>query len=227
MFIGTLLLENKEGFDIYAVFAMHFPSGPEFRPWQLITHMFMHGGLAHLAFNMIGLVTIGSTLEHFMGSKRFLQLFFYSGLGAISLHILIEAYRLHDISGLWFPAWDSLGLKIDGEQIFTNGQYIKTKEDIGLAYRIFNSPLVGASGALYGIIVAFAFMFPNTELMFMLIPYPIKAKYLIPGIIALDMFLGLSNYQWDPVAHFAHLGGAATGLALVYFWRKKDRRNFW
>jgi len=227
LFIGTQLLAGRNDIDLYAMLSMHYPMNPLFKPWQIITHMFMHGGLAHIAFNMFAMVSIGVIIEKIMGSKRFLQLFFFSGLGAIALHLGIQAIQIHNLTGLWFPDLQALGLKVDGDRIFSDGVVIKTKEDLDAIGSMFFQSIVGASGALYGILVAFAFLFPNTELIFMFIPFPIKAKYLVPIIIGLDIVFGFGNFKWDPVAHFAHLGGAITGLALVYFWRKNDRQNFW
>lgn len=227
MFIGTMLLESHPQYDLFRIFAMHYPSNPEFKPWQIVTHMFMHGSFSHIAFNMLGLLSFGNVLERVMGSKKFVQLYFLAGLGAIILHTAISVFRMYRISGLWLPDWDDLGLSQIGDRIVSDGMFIRSSEDIQSVFRIFHSPLVGASGALYGIVVAFAVLFPNTELMFLLIPYPIKAKYLIPAIIGLDLFFGFSDFRWDPVAHFAHLGGAVTGLIMIWWWRKRDRRNFW
>jgi rhomboid-like protein len=227
MFIGTVLLESRKVYDLNALLAMSYPLSPEFKPWQIFTHMLMHGSVAHILFNMIGFVSIGVLLERIMGSKRFLQLFIFSGLGAITLHVLIEAWQVYRVTGLWFPKLSTLGIKLNGESITTNSPLITSQEALQTIGRVYFSKVVGASGALYGILVAFAFLFPNTELMLMFIPYPIKAKYFVPGIIVLDLFFGFSNFQWDPVAHFAHIGGAVTGLALVYYWRKTDRTSFW
>lgn len=227
LFLGTYLLESRNVYDLNGLLAMHFPNSPLFKPWQIITHMFMHGGIAHLAFNMFALVSMGVIIEKVMGGKRFFQLFFFSGLGAIVLHLGIQVWQVHSITGLWLPSLSDMGLKIEGEQIFSNGSVIKSNEDLNKLGGIYFQTLLGASGAIYGVVVAFAFLFPNTELMLMFIPYPIRAKYLVPGLIALDMFFGFSNFTWDPVAHFAHLGGALTGLILVYYWRKKDRSHFW
>lgn len=227
LYLGTLLLQNHPSINLNNVLAMHFPNSPLFQPWQIITHMFMHGGLAHLAFNMFALVSMGVIIEKIMGGKRFLELFIYSGLGAIILHLAIQAWQVYQISGLWFPSLNDLGLKVEGEQVFSNGSVIRSSEALDEFGGIYFQTLLGASGAIYGVVVAFAFIFPNTELMLMFIPYPIKAKYLVPGLIAVDLIFGISNFSGDSIAHFAHIGGAITGLCLVYYWRKKDRRHFW
>lgn len=227
LFFGTELLRARNTYDLFSLLAMHYPGSPQFKPWQVISHMFMHGGFAHIAFNMFALVSIGVIIERIMGSKRFLKLFFFSGLGAIALHIGIQVWQVFDLTGLWFPTLEELGLVIEGDKIYADGTFIKSQTALDKIGPIFGQSIVGASGAIYGIIVAFAFLFPNTELIFMFIPYPVKAKYMVPIMIALDIFFGFSNFKWDPVAHFAHLGGAFTGLAMVYYWRRYDKRNFW
>ena len=227
LFIGTSLLQMRNVYDLNQLLAMHYPSSPLFKPWQIITHMFMHGGIAHLAFNMFGLVAMGSVLENILGSKRFLILFFCAGMGSIALHLGVQIYEVHKLTGFWLPSLNDLGLSIDGDHIYSSGKIIKTNAQLDAIASMYFQTLMGASGAIYGVVVAFAYLFPNTELMFMFIPYPIKAKYLVPIIIGLDLFLGLSNFQGDPIAHFAHLGGAISGFAIVYYWKKRDRRHFW
>jgi membrane associated rhomboid family serine protease len=226
LFIGSILMGNK-GINLNEYLAMHYPHNPLFKPWQLISHMFMHGGFSHLLFNMIGLISIGVVVENFMGSKRFLTLFFFAGFGAIGIHILSQIIELHNITGLWFPSANDLDLVIEGEKVKTNSPLIPDSETLSKVSSIIFSQVVGASGALYGVVTAFAFLFPNTELMIMFIPYPIKAKYLVPGFILIDIVMGFSSFGWDPIAHFAHIGGALFGLLLVMYWRKFDKKNFW
>src|SRR5688572_20291845 len=178
-FAGTYLLQARGIIDLNMVLAMYYPNSEYFKPWQIITHMFMHGGISHILFNMLALVSIGTFLERFMGAKKFLQLYFFSGLGAVFIHVLSQFIQIHHITGLWFPSTEDIGIKLFSDMdtgqlmVNTNGSYIREREDL----RIFG-PVVGASGAIYGVVAAFAFLFPNTELMIMFIPYPIKAKYL-------------------------------------------------
>ncbi len=216
LFAGTFLLNARGLIDLEMWLAMYYPISPFFKPWQIITHMFMHGSIGHIVFNMFALVSIGMIIERFMGGKKFLQLYFFSGLGAIGVHILSQAVELHNITGLWFPSLSELGLIIDGNSI----SYNRVKQ-------VLLTPVLGASGAIYGVVAAFAYLFPNTELMIMFIPYPIKAKYLVPGFIVLDIVLGFSSIQGDSIAHFAHIGGALFGLGLVFYWRKFDKKNFY
>src|SRR5690606_6318561 len=124
-----------------------------------------------------------------------------------------------------FPSMNDLPLQIL-EDKFIPAQGIELSRQRALA-GIYVQNLVGASGAIYGVLIAYAVYFPNTELMFMLIPYPIKAKYLVPGLLLIDLTLGISGFDWDNIAHFAHIGGAVTGFILVKYWRRFDRNSFW
>lgn len=228
LFIGTQLFKVKGLINLEFILSAHYPNSGFFQPWQIITHMFMHdsSGLGHLVFNMFGLVSIGVVMEDFIGTKKFVKLYFFSGLGALAIHFLVQILELYFKFGLWLPSPADLGLTIDGTTIYSNGTLIKTQQELASVGSILASSVEGASGALYGIVVAYAFLFPNRTLMIMFIPYPIKAKYLIPGFLVLDLVLGITNVKSDPVAHFAHLGGALFGFLLIWYWRKFDRRNF-
>lgn len=187
-FIGSLpQMLGERAYEIFALFSFE---SPLFKPYQLITHMFMHGGLTHILFNMIALVSFGSALEHFWGGKRFLFFYISCGLGAALANNLINQYYFHDIA----------------------------------------TAAVGASGAVYGLLVAFAFMFPNAELALMFIPVPIKAKYFVPILVALDLFSGFTGMSifGAGIAHFAHVGGAVVGFIMMWFWRNnKYNHNRW
>ncbi len=213
----SYISQERQWFNFLEMFGLHYPFNPKFRPWQLLTHMFMHGGISHLLFNMFGLISLGSALEKFLGGKKFLQLYFFSGLGAITLHFIVSAFTIYNITGFWFL--DTNNSQLNSIQL--------TQIDIEEISSHFNSTMVGASGCLYGIAATFAILFPNSEMMLMFIPYPIKAKYLIPGILILDLFLGLSKFQWDPIAHYTHIGGALFGTILTLYWRKFDKYNLY
>ncbi|TWI99382.1 rhomboid-like protein [Mucilaginibacter frigoritolerans] len=179
-------------------------NAPKFRAWQIITYMFLHGGWTHILFNMFALFSFGPILEYAIGPKRFLNLYFICGIGAILFQWLVQAYEVHAITG---------GITIP----FHFGP-----DDLSVPLKIreiYHVPLVGASGAIFGVLVAFAMLYPNLELMIMFIPVPIKAKYIIPVYIIIEIFLGVGQFGGDNVAHFAHLGGALLGFILVKFWR--------
>lgn len=207
MFVAMLIFKGTEN-DLIGNLSVFYFDSPLFKPVQLVTHMFMHGNFAHIFFNMFALVSFGSLLERIWGPKRFLTFYLITGLGAVALHQFAMMYEVYQIAGTIRPYSEE-------SEIFSH----KLVE-------IYSTPTVGASGAIYGIIIAFGMLFPNTELMLMFIPVPIKAKYLIPFMIILELYLGVNNFEWDNVAHFAHLGGALFGFILVKMWTK-DRNNFY
>ena len=173
--------------------AMYYPASPQFRPYQIITHMFMHGSLSHFFFNMFMLVTLGPMLESFMGSKRFLFYYLFCGLGAIFLHVVFWYLEISQLSP---------------------GQYAMYLQHPG--------SVVGASGALFGILVAFGMYFPDTQLMLLIPPIPMKAKYMVILCIALEFFM-LARGAETQIAHYAHLGGALFGFLIILYWRKTGK----
>ncbi len=217
MFVATQAMPQA----FYNLFAMHFPLNPHFKIWQIITHMFMHGSIGHIAFNMYGLWAFGTPLERMWGKKKFLIFFFASGLGAITLYTgvqLFEFYNyLHQLEAAGLTKEMVLQALNTNRAIPGYEQYIPV---LSKMMEIYNSILVGASGAIYGILVAFAFYFPNAELMLIFIPYPIKAKYFVPLLVAADFMFGITNAMNTPVAHMAHVGGAITGFILMKMWGK-------
>jgi membrane associated rhomboid family serine protease len=211
--------------------ALHYFESPAFQPWQPITHMFMHGNIMHIAFNMFALYSFGSMLEHFWGGKKFIFFYISCGLGAAVLHTLVNYLQYHHGLTLLQEAGVSQDMI---KAILTEGRYnedilgIIPKSRLEDMFFAYNSPVVGASGAIYGLLVAFAFMFPNTELMLMFIPVPIKAKYFVPGLLCIDLVLGVGGNSLfgggDGIAHFAHIGGALIGFLMMWYW-KKDQFN--
>ncbi len=198
------------------LFAMHYPSNPDFKSWQIITHMFTHGGLMHIFFNMYALYNFGAILENdrVLGSKRFAFLYLFSGLGAIAFHLAISAGIAYFNTGT---------ILFDNDTIATlnlNQEAIKSLSEV------YYQSLVGASGAIYGLLAGFGYLFPNTPLMFMFVPVPIKAKYMIPlVIIAYD--IAFAQVGLDNVAHYAHIGGAIFGFGLLYYWNKTNKETFY
>lgn len=244
MLLATWVLQSR-GIDLVEIFGMHYPASEKFRLHQIVTHMFMHGGLAHLFFNMFALYMFGRVLESVWGSRRFLIYYFVTGLGAVALHTfvsyleissvqnVIEAFRntpspeildqfvgrhlpnssaeVRNFINNWYdnptnPALASEGLRMM-EQIYT------LKIDI---------PTVGASGAVFGVLLAFGVLFPNTMLMLLFPPIPIKAKYFVIGYGLLELYLGFTQ-PGSNVAHFAHLGGMIFGFILIKYWNKHTK----
>lgn len=238
--IATLLI-GKNGDFMNDLFAMHFPLNDGFKPWQIITHMFMHasyeqgGGIAfyHILFNMFGVWMFGTPLEQMWGKKKFIFFYISAGLGSLLLYtgILYFQYNsaMNDIIALGFEKDAVINALNNWDVDYLNKVVAMSGEN--LFYDLagpFNGIMLGASGALYGILVAFAMTFPNTPLMLIFLPIPIKAKYFVPGVLAIDLFFGLTSYSMGPIAHFAHIGGALTGFIMAYYWKKNSfNANRW
>ncbi|MDA8559196.1 rhomboid family intramembrane serine protease [Flavobacteriaceae bacterium] len=205
----------------YDILALHYFENDKFIISQLISHMFMHGSPSHILFNMFGLWMFGSPLEQMWGKQKFLFFYFSAGLGAAALQMLvyyIQVQALYDVV-------ETNSLSLSDPAILLN---YMSQNDYNQALSSFNSVMVGASGAIYGVLVAFAFSFPNSKLMLLFPPVPIKAKYFVPLLILIDLFFGLSSFSIGSIAHFAHVGGALIGLIMVLYWRKNQfNSNRW
>lgn len=191
MFIATLINENF----MVANFAMFYPASPFFKPWQILTHMFMHGGFWHIFFNMYSLLMFGSILERSLGPKKFLIFYFVTGLGAVALHTGVE----------WMQA----------RVFIANGA-------VDAYQRLLMTPTLGASGAIYGVLIGFAMLYPQARLTLIFPPIPMTAKWLVIIFAAIELFSGINGIQ-DGVAHFAHLGGMLFGWLLIRWWRKQGK----
>ncbi|MCG2417907.1 rhomboid family intramembrane serine protease [Aequorivita sp. F47161] len=208
------------------LFALYYFENPSFQYWQPLTSMFMHANFFHILFNMYALWAFGSPLEIRWGQKKFLFFYFSAGLGSALIYSLVNYYFFH----VGFEAIEALGnTSVDVWNMFHNtlapGSYRQIPGiDAGVLERAFsawNVPAVGASGAIYGVLVAFGMLFPNVELMLIFLPIPIKAKYFIPAIILLDLVLGITGAPTG-IAHFAHLGGALFGFIMAWYWKKNS-----
>lgn len=200
------------GFDpVASFFGVYYFNSPNFRIWQPITYMFVHGGWMHILFNMFALFSFGPSIEYVLGSKRFFNFYFICGLGAIGLQMLVQAFEVHHLVG----------------SFTISPQTVIDPALIGKLQDIYAIPMVGASGSIFGVLIAFGMIFPNAELMIMFIPVPVKAKYIIPVYVILELFLGVGQFGGDNVAHFAHLGGALLGFLLIKLWRIGGPRNFY
>lgn len=220
----------------YDYLAMYYFDNAKFQVWQPLTYMFMHGGIMHIFFNMFALFSFGTTLETIFGTKRLYLLFLISGLGAALLHMGVNYYSvINGVNQLVTAGFQETEIY----NLLKSGMYDRRWEshlsssDFTAMISAFNTPVVGASGAVYGFLVAFAYMFPNAELMMMFIPVPIKAKYFVPGILAIDLIGGLTGGfsifgGGTGIAHFAHVGGALTGFLLVRYWKQNQfKQNRW
>lgn len=193
-------------------FAGTYPGSPNFYPWQVVSHMFMHGGLGHLFFNMFALFMFGGQLERLWGGKRFLNYYIICGLGGFFLHELVFGLELFSEYNTFFPEFNR-------PSRMTEADWIRNLDFVF-------GRVVGASGAVFGILLAFGMLFPNTRLMLLFPPIPIKAKYFVIGYGILELTLALENSSGDNVAHFAHLGGMLFGYFVLKRWQK-ERGTFY
>ena len=229
-FIGTQLVSGPA----YQYLALFFPENSAFKAWQPISYMFMHGGFMHILFNIFALYSFGSALEQFWGSKKFLFFYISCGLGSALVHTGVNYYHfqegLNTLLSNGFSKSEILQLLNEGK-IDTRWQELLTVSQFQNFTSAYIGTAVGASGAIYGIIVAFAFMFPNAELALMFVPIPIKAKYFVPGLVLVDLYLGISGksiFGGGGIAHFAHVGGALFGFIIMWYWKKNQfNSNRW
>ncbi len=223
MFFATQMY----GDQMYQWMSLWFPKNPNFEWWQVVTHMFMHGSLMHIVFNMYALWAFGTPLERIWGRNKFLFFYFSAGLGSAALHTGVNYFLFTE----GINALEGAGIaKTQIMDIMANVQYspswynVASKGTIDSMLTAFNTPAVGASGAIYGILVAFAFMYSEAKLMLIFLPVPIKAKYFVPLLIASDLIFGIGNVNTG-VAHFAHIGGALIGFIMMWYWKKNQFNN--
>jgi membrane associated rhomboid family serine protease len=219
MLLAAWVTESSLRIDLNGMLGLYFFQSDHFRPYQIITHMFMHGGISHLFFNMFALWMFGRVLEQVWGSQRFFLYYFVTGIGAVVLHSAVNFIEISSIKSHLTSEQISIVLR-DGYTLWEQG---KTFSDPYMAKLIaaMNVPVVGASGAVFGVLLAFGMLFPNTQLMLLFPPIPIKAKYFVIGYGVIELFMGVSNFKFDNVAHFAHLGGMLFGFILIKYWNKR------
>lgn len=249
-YLAQITLEPMMGDRLTDMFALHYWGSDLFRPHQIITHLFMHGSPGHLFMNMFTLWMFGSTLENVWGPKRFLIFYVICGIGAALCHLGVLTYdnmhltrdaeaflressysnfalldRNYDLN---FANFRVEGLKEAFSQNPNDPQLIQDARVYVQAFVAYyrNVATVGASGAVYGILIAFGYLFPNS-LIFLYFLFPLKAKYFVGILIVLELISGIQNSAGDNVAHFAHLGGALFGFLLLKIWNKNNRRHFY
>ena len=203
--MGTLAM-RKYGIDLFQILGLHFFKAPSFRIWQLVTYMFLHEGFQHIFFNMFAVWMFGRVMESVWGSRKFLVFYFICGIGAglcqelcqyVHYSMVLAQYTSVNIGSGIIPMATYL------DQILT----------------------VGASGAVYGILLGYGMTFPDNELFIIPFPFPIKAKWLVTGYVVLELILGIKGSAADNVAHFAHLGGMLAGLLVILYWRHKQKKE--
>lgn len=217
-FAATFMFTNSQGgYLLVEKLSVFYFDSPFFKIWQPITYMFMHSpeNFMHIFFNMFAVYMFGGVLESRWGSKRFLNFYLITGLGALGLQWAVQAFEVYQIVGTAIP----------GQALYHLENL--TQSQVETLQGIYNGPMLGASGAVFGLLVAFGVLYPNTELYIMFIPVPIKAKYIIPVYILFELTMGVVKVQGDSVAHYAHLGGALIGFILVKLWKDKDNNRFY
>ena len=204
---------------------MHYFQSELFYPHQIFTYMFMHSAqnFGHIFFNMFALWMLGSSIENHWGGKKFLIYYLITGIGAGLVQEAVYAVQIHRIMSQLPPEMVDL-VKNDGLTLLSQGKNYVHKQ-MGSLNALLNAGTVGASGSVYGILLAFGMMFPNVRL-YLYFLFPIKAKWVVIGMGIIALWLGIANRAGDNVAHFAHLGGMLFGLILILWWRKKDNDNF-
>jgi membrane associated rhomboid family serine protease len=211
-FIATYVLQQSD-VSLIRWLAAFYPNSPLFKPWQIVTYMFMHGDLGHLFSNMLGLFFMGPIIEQTFGSKRFFNYYFITGIGALALHFAVQGFELYQATGSLF--------------IDVNNAAAYTPQQLLLIQQAFTAPIVGASGAVFGVLIAIFLLYPDLEFIIFPLPIPIKVKYFVPIYVLYELFGGLRPAQGDSVAHFAHLGGALFGFILIKIWGYKKPNNFY
>lgn len=223
MLLATVTAANYN-IDLGEILGLHHWRSDLFRPHQLISYQFMHGNFNHLFFNMFALWMFGRVLEQVWGEKRFLLYYLITGVGAGIIQLLVTEIRIQSL----IPEVDPAFFRIISEEGLSLIQSGKNYADAvgGELNSLINTTTVGASGAVFGILLAFGMLFPNTRLMLIFPPIPIKAKYFVAGYGLIELIMGLSNNPADNVAHFAHLGGMLFGYILIKWWGKNST-NFY
>ena len=213
---------------MYDLFAMHYPNNSDFILWQPVTHMFMHGDITHILFNMFGLWMFGTPLEQMWGKQKFVFFYLSAGFGAVLIQTIVYHYDVMSVTQILI---DNGLTNSDVDAFYKTGRLNTSiiqsvgEDRLYSGIQSFKAVMVGASGALYGILVAFAMLFPNVQLMLLFPPIPIKAKFFVPLLILFDLFFGFTSYSVGPIAHFAHIGGAVTGFLMMWYWKKNQFNN--
>lgn len=222
--------------DLWVLFPLYFPANDLFRPWQFVTSMFMHANTGHLFFNMFALFSFGSLLERVWGAKRFVIFYMIVGLGAGFIYTGVNHFQYQSIrktlsaEGFSPEQIDSVGefsnprsyamrLFQENPEVF----HAVEPDRIVEFFMTFHIPVVGASGAIYGILTAFGLLFPQAKLSLLFLPVPVAAKFFIPALLLMDLFSGVTGFSLfgGGIAHFAHLGGALIGFLLMMLWKKE------
>lgn len=222
-FLATYVLGSSLNIDLAKHLGLHQFQSPDFRPHQLVTHMFMHGGVSHILFNMFALWMFGNQLENIWGSKRFLTYYIITGLGAAALHLAVCQLQISFLEAKM--SIEQINIVIsDGYNALQNNQNFRDPLLFKLN-NLYHTPTVGASGAVFGLLLAFGMLFPNS-IIYLYFALPVKAKYFVIFYGIAELYLGIQNNPGDNTAHFAHLGGMVFGYFIIKYW-KNNSNNFY
>lgn len=252
MFLATVVFQDKLGLDLTGYLGLHFVTGSHFEPYQFVTHLFMHGSMLHIFSNMFALWMFGNVLENVWGGQKFLIYYLVTGLGAAFIHTLFSWYeisKMQESVNLFLAHPQPMDFKLlvtkyqnyltsddipQLNEFLTNWMAMPSNPDLqseagnfaqALVERKADIPTVGASGAVFGVLLAFGMMFPNT-ILYIYFAIPMKAKYFVMLYGLFELYSGIQNNPTDNVAHFAHLGGMLFGYLLIRSWKKKMYRPF-
>jgi membrane associated rhomboid family serine protease len=217
MILADYAASSVIGIDLNGILGLYFPASEQFRPVQIVTHMFMHGGFMHIFFNMYALFIFGPILENVWGPKRFLLFYLVCGLGAAVTHETVIFFQYSHLIQNLSP--ENIQAVITEGAAFLHQGKVFADPDMQSLQMLLNTPTVGASGAIFGVLLAFGVLFPNTQLMLLIPPIPIKAKWLVIGYGAIELVLAVTQ-PGSNIAHAAHLGGMLFGYLLIRYWRK-------
>jgi len=215
-FLATWSFESALHINLEDILGMHYPASSKFYPFQFVTYMFMHGGFSHIFFNMFALWMFGNVLENLWGSKRFLIYYMVTGIGAAIIQVLVTWYQISTAQNELLKV---MSLDSVNPQLVDNiHNFILMKMD---------TPVIGASGAVFGLLLAFGMLFPNS-LIYVYFAIPVKAKWFVIIYGLIEIYSGWANRSGDNVAHFAHLGGMIFGYFLIIYWKRKmNRPNYY
>lgn len=232
-FLATYVFINQFSIDLTEKLGLHYFGSSLFRPYQLVTYMFMHGGMAHIFFNMFALWMFGNVLEEIWGGKKFLFFYFVCGIGAALTQMLVQYFDIHSIESSLAAAGVDVSIirHADISNINQIIQELTFKYNINPAilaslYQKINVPTIGASGAVYGILLAFGMTFPNA-LLYVYFLFPIKAKWFVIIYAGLELYAAINSNPSDNVAHYAHLGGIVFGFILIKIWNRNKYNRFY
>ena len=214
VFLATIVLGNQFGFDMTQYLGLHYWDSQAFKPYQFITHLFMHGGFWHLFSNMFALWMFGYAMENIWGGKRFLIYYIVTGLGAATLHLLVNHYQIISLNA----SQEQIDLVVNQGHKFLQQNQNFSDPLMGKLNLLYNVPTVGASGAVFGLLLAFGMLFPN-QIIYLNFFFPVKAKYFVAFYGLFELYAGIANYEGDNIAHFAHLGGMIFGYFLIKYWK--------